>query len=132
FQASAGGQSLPEFGLPPSSTGNWIVLVLDIANTGAAPASVPMAGFALGTTAGDAALDPSTDLAAMIAGVTPQWTASDVIALEPGEATRALLLFQVDPAASGMTLTGNGVDVPIGEALASGVTLNMLPAPAAP
>ncbi|MGI9252415.1 MAG: hypothetical protein ACR2J8_01605 [Thermomicrobiales bacterium] len=130
---ATGGQSLPDFGLPPSDTGNWIVLVVDMANTGAEPVSVPMSGFRLGTTAGEATLDPSTDLAAMISGVTPQWTASDIINLQPGEATRALLLFQVDPAASGMTLLGEGLELPIADALASGGSIPSLPgAPSAP
>lgn len=132
LRMATGGQSLPDFGLPPTGTGNWIVVVVDMANTTDAPATILMADFQLATSAGTATLDPSTDLAAMISGVTPQWTASDVIALQPGEATRALLLFQIDPAASGMTLTGNGVQQPIAGALASGVTVNMLPAPSAP
>jgi hypothetical protein len=132
LRMATGGQSLPEFGLPPSTAGNWIVLVVDLTNTGDAATEVPMSQFRLATSAGDAAIDASTDLAAMIAGITPQWTASDVISLQPGEATRALLLFQVDPAAAGMTLTGNGFDQSIGDALGAGVTLNMLPAPSAP
>jgi len=125
---ATGGQTLPEFGLPPSPAGNWMVVVVDLANEGAEPVDVPLQAFSLRTSEGVAPLDPSADLAATIAGVTPAWAAGDTISLQPGEATRALLLFQVDPAANGMTLVGPGVEAPIGDALSAGGSIAMLPA----
>ena len=131
---AVGGPTLPAYGLPPSADGNWLVVVVDVANRGSAPISVPLADFRLRAADGaESPLDPGADLVSSIAGLDPAGAPDDAIELGPDETRRLLLLFQVDPAASGLTLLAGEEEVPLLEALATGGDLADLPEePSAP
>jgi endonuclease YncB( thermonuclease family) len=94
-------ESLPAYGLPPGS-GEWIVLTLELRNDGEGPAALAMSDLRLfdrGTGA-VAPLDSGTDVIASLAKFEPARGAADSIALEPGQATRALLLYLLPPGSS--------------------------------
>ena len=131
---AVGGRTLPAYGLPPSSDGNWLVVVVDTENAGDEPATLPLDGFRLRAGDGtESPLDPGTDLVASIVGLEPAGGSGDTIELEPGEARRLLLLFQVDPAASGLELLAGEAELDLTEALAAGGDLADLPEePSAP
>jgi hypothetical protein len=87
-------ETLPKYGLPPGS-GEWVLLIAELANEGDAAASLAMGDVRLvdrgtGTTA---ELDTGTDVIASLAGIKPARSASDVIAIDPGETTESLFLF---------------------------------------
>jgi hypothetical protein len=70
---------------------------------------------------------------ASIAGLEPTGGSGDRVTLDPGEAQRLLLLFQVDPAASGLELIAGETAVDLTETLAAGGDLGDLPdEPSAP
>jgi endonuclease YncB( thermonuclease family) len=94
-------ETLPRYGLPPGS-GDWILLMTEITNDGDAAASLPMSDFRLfdrgtGVTAN---LDSGMSVIASLAGFDPARGPSDTIALDPGQSTRALLLFLLPPGGS--------------------------------
>lgn len=129
-----GGSTLPAWGLPPAPNGNWMVVVVDVANTGGVPTSVQMADFMMltqpnGATVG---LDPGADVAAMIAGIDPAYPVDAEIALAPGEATRLVLLFMIDPTSSDMSVVVGDQVLPIAEALRTGLSVGALPSPSVP
>ena len=85
IESAVRGASLPKFGLPPS-TGDWVVLRLELRNDGDAPASLAMSDLRLfdrgsGTVMD---LDSGTDVIAKLAGLDPAWSAEDVVTLDPG------------------------------------------------
>lgn len=87
-------ESLPRYGLPPGS-GEWVLMIVDVTNEGAKPATMAMADFRLFDrgTGNVVDLDSGTNVIATLAGMDPPWSASDVIALDPGDTTRALILY---------------------------------------
>ena len=94
-------ESLPRYGLPPGS-GEWVLLLVEIRNEGSDPASIAMSDFRLfdrvpGTTI---ELDSGTDVIAGLAGFDPPRSAADEIAVAPGAAAEALLLFLLPPGSS--------------------------------
>jgi endonuclease YncB( thermonuclease family) len=93
--------TLPAYGLPPGS-GNWVVLTLDVRNEGETPASLAMSDLRLFDrgTGNVASLDSGTDVIASLAKFDPARGPADTIALEPGQATRALLLYLLPPGSS--------------------------------
>jgi endonuclease YncB( thermonuclease family) len=94
-------ESLPRYGLPPGS-GDWVLLVVNLANEGDAAASLAMSDFRLFDrgTATVADLDTGTGVIASLAGFDPARSSGDTIALEPGETARALVLFLLPPGSS--------------------------------
>jgi endonuclease YncB( thermonuclease family) len=101
IESAVRGASLPRFALPPS-TGDWVVLRLDLRDDGDAPASLAMSDLRLfdrGTgTVMD--LDSGTDVIARLAGLDPAWSAEDVISLEPGASAEALAVYLLPAGAS--------------------------------
>jgi endonuclease YncB( thermonuclease family) len=94
-------ESLPRYGLPPGS-GEWVLLVVEVRNEGTDPASLAMSDFRLydrapGTTI---ELDAGTDVIAGLAGFEPPRSATDDIAVAPGESAEALLLYLLPPGSS--------------------------------
>jgi hypothetical protein len=131
---AVGGRTLPAFGLPPSTDGNWLVVVVDAANAGDEPASVALDAFRLRADDGtESPLDPGADLVASIVGMEEAGGDGDTVELGPDEARRLLLLFQVDPAASGLELLVGEATVDLTDALAAGGDVSDLPEePSAP
>jgi hypothetical protein len=87
-------ETLPKYGLPPGS-GEWVLLIADLANEGNAAASLAMSDVRLvdrGTGVA-AELDGGTEVIASLAGIKPARSASDAIAIDPGETTTSLFLF---------------------------------------
>ncbi|MCC6315110.1 MAG: hypothetical protein IT337_13990 [Thermomicrobiales bacterium] len=124
-----GGPSLPAFGLPPTPGVNWMAVIVDVQNTRDAAVEAPVSQFRLSAADGiEAAVDPSSDLAASLAGIDSPYGPDGVVTLAPGAAQRLVLLFQIDPAASDLMLLAGDRSIPLGEALASGVALGDLPA----
>ncbi|CAA9565706.1 MAG: hypothetical protein AVDCRST_MAG59-3006 [uncultured Thermomicrobiales bacterium] len=131
---AVGGRTLPAFGLPPSTDGNWLVVVVDAANAGDEPASVALDAFRLRADDGtESPIDPGADLVASIVGMEEAGGDGDTVELGPDEARRLLLLFQVDPAASGLELLVGEATVDLTDALAAGGDVSDLPEePSAP
>ena len=101
IQTALRAESLPRYALPPGS-GEWLLLIADLRNESDAAATLAMSDlrvFDLGTgTLFD--LDSGNDVIATLAGFDPAWRNDDVIAVEPGEAAEALLLYLLPPGAS--------------------------------
>jgi hypothetical protein len=116
------GETLPKYGLPPGS-GEWILLIAELANEGDASASMAMSDVRLvdrgtGTTA---ELDGGTDVVASLAGIKPARSATDVIAIDPGETTKSLFLFLLPEGSSGdLALQIGEADFDLAPALSAG------------
>jgi endonuclease YncB( thermonuclease family) len=101
IESAVRGASLPRYALPPS-TGDWVVLRLELRDDGDAPTSLAMSDLRLfdrgsGTVMN---LDSGTDVIAKLAGLDPAWSAEDAIALDPGETSEALAVFLLPAGAS--------------------------------
>ncbi len=101
IESAVRGASLPKYALPPS-TGDWIVLRLDLRNDGDGPTSLAMSDLRLfdrgsGTVMN---LDSGTDVIAKLAGLDPAWSSDDVITLDPGGSAEALAVYLL-PAGAG-------------------------------
>lgn len=94
-------ESLPKYGLPPGS-GEWVLLVAEIANEGEAAASISMSDIRLldRSTGAVATLDSGTDVIAGLAGMRPAHGPSDTIAVDPGDTAETLLLYLVPDGSS--------------------------------
>jgi hypothetical protein len=103
-------ETLPKYGLPPGS-GEWVLLIADLANEGNAAASLAMSDVRIvdrGTGVA-AELDGGTEVIASLAGIKPARSASDAIAIDPGETTKTLFLFLLPEG------SGDGLALQIGE-----------------
>jgi endonuclease YncB( thermonuclease family) len=101
IESAQRGASLPRFGLPPS-TGDWVILRLDLRNDGDAPTSLAMSDLRLfdrgsGTVMN---LDSGTDVIAKLAGMDPAWSPENTISLDPGASAEALAVFLLPAGAS--------------------------------
>ncbi len=130
-QLAAGGATLPAFGLPPSSGGNWVVVIADAANASEEPLELAMDDLRLRSQPDDTetALDPGADLVAAVANIQPAFAAGDVVDIAPGEAVRLVLLFQIDPTATDLELLAGDEAIDLGPALAAGGDVAGLPEP---
>lgn len=94
-------ESLPRFGLPPGS-GEWVLMVVQVRNESDAPASISMEEFRLYDREPGATyfVDSGADVIAGLAGFDPPRSATDQIAVAPGETAEALLLYLLAPGSS--------------------------------
>ena len=115
-------ESLPRYALPPGS-GEWVLLIADIANESDAAASLAMSDLRLFDrgTATVVDLDTGTDVIAALAGFDPALSNDDVLAVEPGESAEALLLYLLPPGSSDdLTLLVGQTSIDLAPSLALG------------
>jgi len=98
--------SLPEFGLPTATDGEWVAVLLDARNTGESEIDIAMPDFTLrAEPSGEtAALDVGTEVIAGIVGLDPAYGGDDVIALEADQSARLALVFLVPEETDSVTL----------------------------
>ena len=124
------GSSLPAFGLPAATDGEWVALILNARNVSDSTSDVAMANFTLrAEPSGEiVALDIGTGVIAGIVGLNPAYGSDDVIALEPEQSARLILVFLVPEETDAGTLViedraldlAVALDRPAAEAEASG------------
>jgi endonuclease YncB( thermonuclease family) len=122
IQTALRAESLPRYALPPGS-GEWVLLITGIRNESDTAASLPMSDLSLFDrgTATVVGLDTGTDVIATLAGFDPAWSNEDVIAVEPGESAKALLLYLLPPGSSDdLTLLVGQTSIDLGPSLALG------------
>jgi endonuclease YncB( thermonuclease family) len=122
IQTALRAESLPRYALPPGS-GEWVLLIADIRNESDTSASLPMSDLSLFDrgTATVVGLDTGTDVIATLAGFDPAWSNEDVIAVEPGESAKALLLYLLPPGSSDdLTLLVGQTSIDLAPSLALG------------
>ena len=114
-------ETLPKYGLPPNG-GEWVLLVSELANTGTTPASIAMSDFRLfDRGAGQVAdLDSGTDVIASLAGIKPAYAPGDAITIDPGQSTKALLLFYLPSASDDLALLVAQSSMDLAPSLAAG------------
>ena len=114
-------ETLPKYGLPPNG-GEWVLLVGELANTGESPASIAMSDFRLFDrgTGQVADLDSGTDVIASLAGFDPAFASTDVIAVEPGQPVKALLLYFLPDASDELALLVAQSSIDLAPSLATG------------
>jgi endonuclease YncB( thermonuclease family) len=98
FPTALRAETLPRYGLPPGS-GEWVLLVAEIANEGDAAASLALPEVRLFDRAAGQVydLDGGTGVIASLAGFDPAYGPGDTVTLEPGATARALLLYLLPP-----------------------------------
>jgi endonuclease YncB( thermonuclease family) len=122
FLTALRAETLPRYALPPGS-GEWVLLIADIANESDAAASLAMSDLRLFDrgTATVVDLDTGTDVIATLAGFDPALSNDDVLAVEPGESAEALLLYLLPPGSSDdLTLLVGQTSIDLAPSLALG------------
>ncbi len=110
------GNTLPQFGLPPSADGDWLPLIVAVTNQGSAPAQFAMNQAQLRSQPGGGVspLDSGSGVIAGLVGIDPALGPNDVLSLAPGETKKVLLLFVVPPSSDQYVLQFGPTTVDLG------------------
>ncbi|HEU5434482.1 MAG TPA: hypothetical protein VFU81_22610, partial [Thermomicrobiales bacterium] len=110
------GNTLPQFGLPPSPDGDWLPLIVSVTNTGAAPAQFAMNQAELRSQPGGGVspLDSGSGVIADLVGIDPALGPNDMLSLDPGQTKKVFLLFVVPPSSDQYVLQFGPTTVDLG------------------
>jgi hypothetical protein len=108
------GESLPDLTLGPLQNEEWVVVTVDVKNTGADPATLDMSQFKLTTADGTTYdLDSATGAVATFLGMAENNGVKDTRDVEPGERASVVLVFVPPANASGLSLEAAGASIPL-------------------
>ena len=114
------GESLPDLTLGPLQDEEWVVVTLDVKNSGSDLATLDMAQFELTTAEGNTYdLDSATGAVATYLGMSDSNGTKDTREIGSGERTSVVLVFVPPANATGLTLDAAGTSIPL-ESGASG------------
>ncbi len=118
------GTSLPDLTLGPLQDEQWIVVTVDVKNSGTELATLDMANFKLKMGDGtELALDSATGAVATYLGMTTNNGINDTREIDPGERAEVVLVFVPPADATGLTLEAGDASLPLqAGASASGQT----------
>jgi hypothetical protein len=110
------GNTLPQFGLPPTNDGDWLPLIVSVTNNGKAPAQFAMNQAELRSQPGGAVspLDSGSGVIAGLVGIDPALGPNDVLSLDPGQTKKVFLLFVVPPSSDQYVLQFGPTTVDLG------------------
>jgi hypothetical protein len=108
------GESLPDLTLGPLQNEEWVVVTVDVKNTGSDLATLDMSQFELSTAEGDTLdLDSATGAVAAYLGMTSGNGVKDTREIGAGERAQVVLVFVPPIDATGLTLMADGVSIPL-------------------
>lgn len=118
------GTSLPDLTLGPLQDEQWIVVTVDVKNSGTELATLDMANFKLKMGDGtELALDSATGAVATYLGMTTNNGTKDTREIDPGERAEVVLVFVPPAGATNLSLEAAGASLPLqAGASASGQT----------